>query len=315
MSHRYALYGSCLGSTIEFPELRAIDGVDPRWEFCTTHALPPMTDATELGAENIYADVHARLYRHADGHRIVVDDTGSFDISPDGRDIRWEERAASWPDFVRAHLMGRVLSTSMFLDGWLPLHGSAVRLADGVVAFLAPKGFGKSSLALALTQQGAHLVTDDTLPVEPAADGTSRPFAWPGVHTLRVRDDSMLAVGADAPTLETREGKRLVMDIAGDRRAEERAPLSAIYLIDPVVPDAAPEGPARTLMSPLLAAVGVVAHVKVGKMLGASAAGPMLERAAAVTRLVPVYRLHAPRDLALLPHLAATIVRWHGGTA
>lgn len=315
MSHRYVLYGECLGSTMAFPELREVAAGSPRWSFRTATSLEPMVAPSELGAECIYADVHARLYRHAAGHRIIVDDTGSFDLSADGRDICWEERAASWPDFVRAHLMGRVLATSMFLDGWLPLHGSAVQLAGGVVAFLAPKGFGKSSLALALTQQGARLVTDDTLPVEPNADSTGRPSAWPGVHSLRVRDDSMRAVGLAGPTSGTREGKRLLTGVAADRRAEQRAPLSAIYLIDPVAPQDGAALPARSLMPPLLAAMSVVAHVKVGKMLGASAAGPMLERAVGITRNVPVHRLHTPRDLALLPHLAATIIQWHGGVA
>src|SRR5690349_12486106 len=150
MNH-YSIYGSCLATAMHFPELRPAASATPKWTFETTPKLAPMDAPTELGAELIYSDVHARLYRHAEGHRIVVDDTGEFDMSADGRHLRWQERRDAWPDFVRAHLMGRVLATSLFLDGGLPLHGSAVAFGTGVVAFLAPKGYGKSSTALALT--------------------------------------------------------------------------------------------------------------------------------------------------------------------
>ncbi len=338
-AHRYTVYGECLQSTMPFPELAESTAPEAKWRFETTAQLPAMRDPVDLGADNISADVHARLFRHADGHRISVDDTGTFDMSSDGRLVRWQQREESWPDFVRAHLMGRVLATAMFHDGWLPLHGSAVALRDGVVAFLAPRGFGKTSLALALTQLGARLVTDDTLPVQLPAQlpaqlppqmpvqlpapsaGTTAPLgaapgdilAWPGVHSMRLRADVGTALGIAAPDLETREGKWLVNDIAADRRAESCLPLRAIYLIDPVAPDTATLAAARTQMPPTFAAVGVVAHVKIGRMLGPSAAAAMLERAAVITRSVPVYRLHAARDLAQLPALASTIADWHGG--
>jgi hypothetical protein len=304
--HRYAVYGDCLASSIPFPELPASDAKVSRWTFETTRRLTPMVDAAELGADRIYGEVFARLHAHANGHRIVVDDTGSFELSRDRTHVTWEERAESWPDFVRAHLIGRVLATAIFLDGLLPLHASAVETRDGVIAFLAPKGFGKSTLALALSAAGARLVTDDTLPVEPSA----APHAWPGVHSLRVHDDALEAVGAARPALGTREGKRIVSELAPHQLMSRHAPLAAIYLLDPVLAGAG--AVTRTALPAMLAAMGVVAHVKIGRMLGPAAAGPMLERAAAITRTVPVFRLHAPRDLAQLPQTATTILGWHG---
>jgi hypothetical protein len=315
MRYRYAVYGAGLGSDLEFPELREDAEVPLKWRFSTSAALPPMAAAEELGTECIYGDVHARLFRHAAGHRITVDDTGSFDLDAAGRQVTWEERTASWPDFVRAHLIGRVLATSMYHDGWLPLHGSAVACRDGVVAFLAPKGFGKSSLALALTGHGARLVTDDTLPVEPPGSAGGPPYAWPGVHSLRLRADSMTALGAVASSHETREGKVLLTDVPEERRASVALPLRAIYLLDPALPDGASGLPERVALPPTLAAISTVAHVKIGRMLGAGAAAPMLARAAAIVGQVPVSRLCVPRDLALLPGVAKAIIGWHGGPA
>lgn len=302
----YTVYGECLGSTLPFPELPEVAPMPARWTFETSPLLAPMIDPVELGTDLIYDEVRGRLFSHAAGHRISVDDTGHFELSMDRRRVTWEERADAWPDFVRAHLMGRVLATALYLDGLLPLHGSAVETRDGVIAFLAPKGFGKSTLALALTEAGARLVTDDTLPVEP----TSTPRAWPGVHSLRVHDDALAAMGVARPALDTREGKRIVTTLTGGRLMSRPAPLAAIYLLVPVTPESGDT--ARVTLPPMLAAIGIVAHVKIGRMLGPAAAAPMLERAAEIARHVPVHRLRTPRDLAQLPAVAATILGWHG---
>ena len=303
----YSVYGSCLGSTVEFPELRAAPSGSPRWKFSTTPQHPHMVNAAELGAELIYGDVHARLYKHEAGHRITVDDTGAFDLAHGGRDIRWEHRESAWPDFVRAHLIGRVLATSLFFEGWLPLHGSAVAFAGGVAAFLAPKGYGKSTLALALTAAGAKLVTDDTLPVELC----DPPCAWPGVHAVRVRPDAVGAIGIATDGTLTREGKTLVTDLETSRLAHERAPLTALYFLDPVDPLKASEPVSRARLPETLATLSVVSHVKIARMLGASSAPVLLDRAATLVRAVPAFQLSVPRALDGLRAAAARIAEWH----
>jgi hypothetical protein len=306
----YSVYGSCLATAEEFPELRRATHGAPKWTFETSGVLAPMRDASELGAERIYNDVHARLFSHADGHRITVDDTGTVDLSRALRRILWESKADAWPDFVRAHLIGRVLATAMYLDGWLPLHGSAVAFDEGAIAFLAPKGFGKSSLAYALLAEGGRLVTDDTLAVELA----STPLAWPGVHSMRVRPDSLAALGESHDGAVTREGKALVTGVDDSRLAHEPAPLRALYLLDPVKADTA-SMPVRTRMPSVIAAVAAVGHVKIAGMLGSSAARVLLDRCVTVVNGVPVYRLSIPRDLEGLPQMAAHIAGWHAGGA
>ena len=307
----YDVYGACLASGMAFPELPAADPTrDPRWTFDTVPTLPAMRTPVAVGDDHIYGTVHARFFRHADGHRIHVDDTGTFDIAQDRRTLLWEERQDAWPDFVRSHLTGRVIATALYLDGLLPLHGSAVETASGVIGFLAPKGYGKSTLALALTQAGARLVTDDTLPIElPGADSATVVRAWPGVHSVRLKDDSLRAISTARPAVGTNEGKQIVTDLPGDRRTMGPAPLAALYLIDPVHPEGADV--TWVALPSMLAAMSVVAHVKIGKMLGATAAPVMLERAAAIARQVPVRRLQIPRDLTRLEAVVRTILSWH----
>jgi hypothetical protein len=308
----YSVYGSALHSTIEFPELTAIGDVPPHWRLSTVPELLPMRDPVALGDELIYGEVHARLYAHRDGHRIVVDDTGSFDLEAEGHIIVAPKNGA-WPDFVRAHILGRVLATALFHRGYLPLHGSAVQTREGVIAFLAPKGFGKSSLALALVKAGGSLVSDDLLSIEP---GTP-PLALPGIRSLRVNEDAVGATGVDAPATPTREGKVALNQNAGRMAPDTPLPLAAIFLIAPTMQPLLPEEPAvhRTPFAPVLAAAALVAHVKIGRMLGSSAAGPMLERAASISRMVPVHQLIVTRDLARLPEAASQLLAWYGGPA
>lgn len=311
----YAVYGTTLASTIDFPELGPSVAAPARWEFHANATLPEMDAPVELGSDRLYADVHARLYAHALGHRIVVDDTGSFDLSADRTHITCAAHVDAWPDFVRAHLLGRVLSTALFFDGLLPLHGSAVCTREGVIAFLAPKAFGKSTLALALTMAGAPLVTDDTLPVDP----TAPVMAWPGVHGIRAHQDAARATGAPHSGLTTREGKEVIVGFGAAQRLDAPAPLAAIYLLEPPLADDAPATAAPVpvvdceVVPPMFGALGILAFVKIGAMLGASASATMMERAAAIARGVPIHRLRITRDLARLPEAAASILSWHGG--
>lgn len=307
--HHYRVYGTTFASALEFPELPAIAAGPSRWQLDVVDALPEPREPQLLGEEPIYGEVRARLIRHREGHRITVDDTGAFEIGPNGR-ITWERRESAWPDFVRAHCLGRVMATSLYLDGWLPLHGSAVRFRDGVVAFIAPKGAGKSSLALALARAGAALVTDDTLPIDDAAP----PRAWPGVQGLRLRDDSLraLGVGAGGARERTRDDKVMLLDPAELPMQTDPAPLTAIYLVGP----SDPAGPVERLeFAPPLAALGVVAHVKIGAMLGPTAAPTLMERTARVVAHARVHRLVVPRELARLPEVVDRLLAWHGGAA
>ncbi len=301
----YSVFGERLASELPLPELDEIPAGPARWTVSVATTLPPIEGAVELGAECIYGDVHARLLRHAHGHRIIVEDTGTFDLSEDRTRITIVPLAGAWDDFVRAHLTGRVLATALHLDGLLPVHGSAVATADGVIGFLAPKGYGKSSLALALTAAGAWLVSDDTLALD-AESGR----AWPGVHGLRVREDARGVVGVPEGAFRTREGKHLITEFGQERVFARPMALAALYLLVPIDPDG--EGVDRAPMPQLQGAISLVAHVKIGGMLGAAAAPVLLARAARLVATVPLYQLAMPRDLDALPAMARTILEWHG---
>lgn len=310
MTSRYVAYGSLLESDIPLPNLPAAPTADgaPRWRIVRESELAPMQAAKELGREPIYGDVAAVLHGHRDGLRISVGDTGSFDVGVDGI-IRAQPLETATDAFVRAHLLGRVLPTALHHEGWMPLHASAVLTREGVVAFLGPKGLGKSSLAAAMVEAGAHLVTDDTLPVEPSQP----PRAWPGLQSLRLRADVRETLALDDAAITPHDAERAALAVGPERRSTRPHPLAALFLLAPAADDTTASGAVKIPYAPVLAAAAITAHVKCGAMFGAGAAATMLGRAARLVHVVPVHQLVVPRDLARLPDVARQVLDWYGG--
>lgn len=302
----YSAFGARLASELEFPELRTLDPGPSRWTFRVVDELPDMVDPTPLGEEAIYGDVSARLLRHARGHRIEVEDTGSFELWPGG-EIHWRPTDDPWWDFGRGHLLGRVLATALFLEGIHTLHGSAVQFGDGVVGFLAPKFTGKSTLALHLCRAGAALVTDDSLPVEITPEGV---LAHPGVHSIRLRT---MEEAGESTESTGRDGKFRLTDLPMDRRMEAPAPLRVLYLLRSVQEN---EGGAAVVRSPLpgpVRTMRLLAFAKIGEMLGIAGKRFLFEQAATLAERVTVEELLVVRDHRRLPEVVEHLLAWHGG--
>lgn len=306
----YRVYGQQLLSELSFPELRDGQSGAARWTLRLGGEVEPtaVPDTSPLGHQVIYPGCSARLYARADGWRIVVDDTGVFDLAAGGREITWSPFPGSTLDFGRAHLLGRVLSTAMHFDGSLVLHGSAVSFPAGAIVFLAPKHTGKSTLALALTLGGARLVSDDTITVD--LSGQSTPAVWPGVHSLRLLPDAVEHLRT--PSLDQRrDGKFLVNDLAPAELEQRVRPLLAVYLLAAAESISGGQAIARRLMSPPLAAAALVGQGKISEMLGPAEAPVLLRRAAVVASRVPIYGLAVLQDLHRLSEVTSQLADWH----
>jgi len=309
--HWYHAYGRRLASELPLPELRVASAGDPFWTFragSEAERFPP-PDEGLLGQQTIYSGCHARLYRKPDGWRIVVDDTGIFDLDDSGRTLTWHPFPGSTPDFGRAHLLGRVLATSMHFNGALMLHGSAVSFPAGAAVFLAPKHTGKSTLALALTLAGAGLISDDTIAV--ALPETASPEVWPGVHSLRLYGDSVTQLAGGVGAERRNDGKFLVADLPENRLEQRVRPLVAVYLLAAARSIASGAAVDRRIVHPPLAAAAMVGQGKISEMLGAGEAPVLLRRAARLASRVPVYQLAVHRDLDRLPEVCEQLAAWH----
>lgn len=303
----YEIFGGCLRSDVPFPELRERAGLRIDWTLHSTDDAAPSGDgAVWLGSQQITPACQVRMFRRTGGFRLQYDDTGAFDLSDSGRNIVWHRGPDPAPSAVRSDVTGRVLAAALHMAGRICLHGSAVSFPAGAVAFLAPKYHGKSTLAYALTRAGARLITDDVLPVEPGAP----PRAIPGVPQVKLWDDTAARMGVRAPEREPGE-KHLVHDFSEESLVREPTPLIAAYLLAPVT--GATASTERERLADVHAALALVRHTSLGALLGGSEAAVVFERAAALARAVPVYRLSVPAGLERLGAVVERLQRWHDG--
>jgi len=306
----YTVFGNCLRTEIPFPELRAIEDAAPRWRLRVSRRRRPMHGAELLGTDELGDGKEVRLYKFADGFRLEYDDdTGAFDVSRDGRDLLWYSVSNAAEEMVRLHVLGRVLATALHAAGVFSLHGSGVLLDGGAIGLLAPRFRGKSTLAMALTQAGGRLLSDDTLAVDPDA---SPPKVWPGVHSVRLWGDSAERIMGDQ--LEGNSPfavKRTFAELPDCQLARGPAHLSAIYLMTPTQGSRGTPAARRTLLAPVSAAVSLVGHAKIGSLLGRSEAPVLFDRAVRVARAARVYRLELARDFDRISEVVAHLGAWH----
>src|SRR5438876_1978973 len=276
----YSIFGSCLRSEIAFPELRKAINAAPRWRLEISRQRHPPVGTALLGTDDIGGGVAVRLYKLPGGYLLEYDDnTGSFEVSADGGLITWFPVPNADSVMVRLHVIGRVLATALHAAGMFCLHGSGVVLEGGAIGFVAPRFWGKSTLAMALTKAGARLLSDDTLAVDPDAVPLK---LWPGVHSVRLWGDSAEKITGDDPAggAAPFEIKRTLAGLPERLLACSPVLLSAIYLLAPRQGD----GPVvnRAAVAPVPAALSLVAHAKIGALLGRSEAPRVFDQAVRV---------------------------------
>ena len=308
--NRYQVFGGVLSSELEFPELDGSARPDTDWTLTvTTTPAPEQPLAALLGEDKVDQGVMVRAYATPDGFRLVYDDTGVFDVVGGGREIRWHRPESADLEAGRLDVLGRVLALALHASGWLSLHGSAVALADGAVAFLAPKGNGKSTLAFALMRAGAALMTDDTVVIGSGLPATVRP----GVQSVRLFRDSADWLSATLPIAGSSDVKATFGQISEDARRLTRAPLAALYLLESV--------PAGTIAEPIErrklvgpeAVAGLLGQTKIGALLGGAEAPAVFASVVALAEGSAIYKLRVTRDYERLGNVVERIMAWHGG--
>jgi hypothetical protein len=293
-----------------FPELPVARGGEATWTLRIAHEAPCAAPLEKLGEDRVEGPVSVRLHRIAEGFRLDYDDTGLFDVTDSGRAIVWHPGPAATEENARMDMLGRVLPLALYAAGNPCLHASAVAFGERVVAFLAPKFHGKSTLALSLVDAGARLVTDDALIVEMGPV----PHARPGVQAVRLWEDSVTAVRGEAGCAAIDvTGKYRFESLPEPQRVTERLPIAAFYVLTPEVPTGAGGAAAvRTPLPPVRAALALLAQSKQGVVLGGSEAPVNLARMVALADSVPVYSLTLARDFGRLPDVVAQLMDWHG---
>ncbi|WP_294356849.1 hypothetical protein [uncultured Sphingomonas sp.] len=131
---------------------------------------------------------------------------------------------------VRAFLLGSAVGALLHQRGYLPLHASAVEIDGHAVAFVAPSGGGKSTIAMHLHHLGHRVIADDLCAVEVSGD---RARLWPGLRNLKLWRASLGAIDRAPdgfePVLQTMDKYRVPIDALADDRAFD---LAAVIRLD-----------------------------------------------------------------------------------
>lgn len=130
---------------------------------------------------------------------LKIKDIGSF-LVLNGNEIIIDRAPQASDNDVRLFLLGSVLGALLHQRGLLPLHGSAIRLADGSAAvFMGNSGVGKSTLAAGFRRRGYAVAADDVSLIYAGDEGA--PLLQPAFPELKLWADAAAKIGEDAQVL------------------------------------------------------------------------------------------------------------------
>ncbi|MBI4789683.1 MAG: hypothetical protein HY782_21850 [Chloroflexi bacterium] len=173
---RYRAYGLIFESQFECPELVAVSDGQPDVFVAEGHVPEQLENPTRAGF---------KFQARADQLLIKTNYIANILISQGNR-ITIQPKAGAHPDNVRALFLGWGIAALLHQRNTLPLHGSVVNVGDECVAFCAPSGTGKSSLAALFVNRGYALLDDNIVAIVPSDSGHG---VYPGCPVIKLPDD------------------------------------------------------------------------------------------------------------------------------
>jgi len=135
---------------------------------------------------------HSRLI--GDEYLLRPDETLGFHYAR-GQGITVERLEGADPVQEHLWLNGSVYAAMAAINGFLPIHASAVAHEGGAIAFTGRTGAGKSTLIAALGQRGFPMFCDDTLVLDISAPDAIT--AMPGHKRLKLTPEAIALTAAE----------------------------------------------------------------------------------------------------------------------
>ncbi|MGA2262696.1 MAG: hypothetical protein ABSH28_14835, partial [Acidobacteriota bacterium] len=235
--HRHRLYGLSIESPFPLPCAPAVSAFDQPPDITVLWEPETAWDArcwrvTLTASSREYPDIGA----DSDGSACLAwSDELRFVINPGRDQIRIISRVAKL-EFAPTVLVGYVLGYVLYLRGVLCLHGSVLERGGRAIAVLGEHGAGKSTIAAALVQRGALLLSDDLVVIPRTERGV---FVEPGCAGMRLESAAVAQLlGSEAGLARVPYLNKLLWDFSGrmdtsDQRFCLRAtPLDALYVLE-----------------------------------------------------------------------------------
>ena len=151
----------------------------------------------------------------------------TFHISPDARAVLCSVEHPDDPAWQR-QLLDTILFSVSFANGYELLHASAVEVDGAVVAFAAPTGGGKSSIASELGRRGYRIFCDDVLAIGCSVEER---VCHPGPAVMSIPSSGSLVTSLGASVIARFEIEDESWVELGDMADTPRA-LRSVYLLD-----------------------------------------------------------------------------------
>lgn len=205
--NRHLVHGLVVDSTVDLPGVTTagLDGpADLMVDLAACEPVPLHPAEGPLVLEDRREASPVWVTEHHGGLWLRVAGMIDLELDPPGTRLQARPDPACPPGLTGLLTVGWGLPLVVTVRGGLVLHASAVVLGEVAVAVVAPRGGGKTSMASLLVAGGAHLLTDDTLRVDPGEP----PRCSSGTIDLRLRS----AAATFAPLAAPESGTRLSAD-------------------------------------------------------------------------------------------------------
>ena len=288
-SNTYYLAGLRIVSEIALPGLVACaDQIGPSVSIRRARLPETLSSVTAVFPEGQCND-NELLFTIPDAARYLI---------RSGSEILVDPAANSSLGDVAAYLLGTAFGVLCHQRGTTPLHGSAIDVVDGCVAFVGDFGAGKSTMAAALASRGHQVISDDLCVFDASEQGVR---VWPGLNRLRLWEDALAALDCDQPGIERefRGLNKYLVPTQPIRNPRTPRRLQRVYQLA-----AAADGDPTTITR-LQGAASVevlmqnIYRVTMAERMGRKA--KLFVACAAAARDVPVYRLSRPLGFQILP--------------
>jgi hypothetical protein len=206
---------------------------------------------------------------------------------------------------LRLLVLGPALGVLLHQRGMTVLHASVVAQGGAAVAFLGPKGAGKSTTAATLCANGYTLLADDVLALDPSA--AEEPRVLPGFRQIKLWPDAAAAVGSDPNTLPLLHPEGVKRGYVGAQFRQAACPLRSIYLLE------TGENCRLEAVAGQERVIELVRHSYAMRFLGKAGVTALhFRQCVELAARVSILRLHRPRDLNRLDELVAVVDRGMG---
>ena len=148
--HRYRVHGLILDSELVCPGFVTVPEAKPD-VFVSMGSVPD-------GLENVKA---SGFKFQANPDHVLTKGRRARMLVSKGNQITIQPREGTHEDVIRSLFMAWGLGALLHQRNVFPLHGSVISLGNECVAFCAPSGTGKSSLAALFVKRGYTLLDDN----------------------------------------------------------------------------------------------------------------------------------------------------------